>query len=146
MSKETSFNVSGTVKFAGIEGGQDTKSKSVVSLKLTDERADVLRKVLKLEEDKHDGTPIKETEDGQQFFKASTVYPIEIYDNGAIVEDIPIQDIGEDSQVIITVSIASTTYKRKSYQVAYLKAINILKLEEAVHFNPFAKGAEITTV
>lgn len=144
MSKEQSFVVKGNVRFAGVERGD--KTKTVVTLKLDDARAEVLRKTLGILEDEYDGTPIKETENGKQFLKASTIYPIDIYENASIQDELTINDIGEDSEVEIMIIIAENTYKRKTYQVAYLKSVNILKLEEAIHFNPFAKGAEITSV
>lgn len=145
QGQEVNFLVKGLVRFAGIERGD--KTKSVLTLKLSDERAAELETGLGIKPEEFDGVPIKQSEeDGSIFFKASTIYPVDIYENAEISEDISLGDIGEDSEVEIMVSIKESTYKRKSYQVAYLKSVNILDLKEAEHFNPYAKGADIKSV
>lgn len=128
------YNIKGTVKFSG----KSNDEKNVCSLILTEERAAELTAKLALDPMTYEATPIKETEEGEIFFKTSSQYPVTIYENGnEVTGEISLSDIGEESEVILFVGISVTTYKRKSYQVAYLKSVNIIKLIDAVRFNPF---------
>ena len=136
------FNIKGTVQFAG----KSNEGKFTTNLKLTDERAKELVAKLELDNLTYEGTPIKETEEGNLLFKATSKYPVKIYDNDVETEDISLEDIGEDSEVILFVGIGVTTYKRKEYQVAYLKAVNIIKFIEAERFNAFAKDSDVEEI
>lgn len=135
--------ITGIVKFAG----KSNDEKNIVSLLLTDERAKELTTKLSFDPEKYEGIPIKENTDGELLFKASSKYPVKIYDNGTeITQETSISEIGEESHVELFIGLSESTYKRKKYQVAYLKAINILELVPAETFNPFAKDSDLEEV
>lgn len=131
------YKIKGIVKFAGIND-----EKMSVSLKLTEERAEQITKALGLDPMKYEGTPVKESEDGEQYFKTSTksTFNVKIYEQGEPT-DIEIVDIGEDSEVELFFGVKVIEYKskgkRKEYQVAFLKSVNIITLVAPDIFNPF---------
>lgn len=142
MNMAKNFKIAGIVKYAG----KGNEEKNTVTLTLSDERAKELIEKLELDNQKYESIPVKENEEGELFLKASSKYPVNIYDNGAETEDIALDDIGEGSDVTIFVGIDITTYKRKQYQVAYLKSVNVISLVESERFNPFYKESDVEEI
>lgn len=138
------YKVNGTVHFAG----KSNEEKNTISLLLTDERAKELATKLELDNLTYDGTPIKETEEGVQLLKTSSKFPVKIYENGEESTDITLTDIGEGSEVSLFIGIDTSYYKpnKKTYQVAYLKSIDVLNLIQSEIFNPFAKDSDVEEV
>lgn len=133
MAKAENYKISGVVNFCG----KSDDDKTVVTLLLTEERAKELIEKLKLDDFKYDSTPVKETEKGELIFKTSSKYPVTIYDDGAETKDVKLEDIGKGSEVTLFVGVGEASFKKKTFQVAYLKSINVTSLEEHVPFNPF---------
>lgn len=136
------YKVTGTVKYAG----KTNEEKNVISLLIDDERAKVLIEQLELDILTYESTPIKENEKGEQLFRATSKFAVKIYGKGEETPNLSLTDIGEFSKVELFVGIATTKYKNKTYQVAYLKSVNILKLCEPTRFNPFEKNSDVEEV
>lgn len=134
-NKTDNKKVTGYVRFAGTS--RDDKKKNVVTLELTKERAEELTLKLGLDEKKYNGIPIKTTEDGEIYLKATSGFNVPIYEGAAPSDIIDLADIGKGSKVQLFIGIGETKYKNKLYQVAYLKSVSLIDLVEPVDFNPF---------
>lgn len=148
MSKATNFKVTGEVSFSGQQTGE-SDDKQAVLLTITEERARELTEKLALKGTEAGFTynPIKINDDGEFFFKTSSKYPVEIYDDrGNIDEDTTLDDIGKGSEVQLFVSIGEGKYKNKQYQTAYLKGVRVINLVPYEKFNPFADGADVNEI
>lgn len=134
------LKVKGIVKFAGKQDG-----KNILSLNITDEQAEKIE-VAMIDEFKslsdYESTPIKEdNQDESKFLKASSKWAVEVYENGKqsidIEDALTFDQIGAGSEVVMFFGIKDQTYRKKKYLTAYLKKVNVLELEESVHYNPF---------
>lgn len=143
-SQVNTYLVKGNVLFSG----KNPDGKNSVTIKLSEELAEKIRSAMNLDEQAYEGTPIKESEEGITYFKASSNFEVTIYDNGTeITGEITLDEIGEDSIVEIFIGIKETKYRSKTYQVAYLKSINIIKQLEKIKFNPFDnKDSNLTSI
>ena len=141
MAKKN-YVVKGEVAYAGFN---EEDGKNIITLALTDERAKELIEKLEMDDSKYAGIPVKENDEGEKSFRASSKYEVAIKEDGE-ESDINIKDIGKGSEVEIHVGIGESTFKKKTFQVAYLKAINIIEYVPYEPFDAFAEGADITTV
>jgi len=141
MAKKN-YVVKGSVAYAGFN---EEDSRNIITLAISKERAEILNKALSFDGDKFTATPIKENEAGELIFKATSKFEVEISEDGK-ESDIKITDIGKNSDVELYIGIGESRFKGKTYQVAYLKAINILDFVPFEKFNAFADDAEITVI
>lgn len=120
-------------------------SKNTVSILITPEQCLLLKDKAEVSDDlsKYKGTPLKFSDDGQEItFKTASQYDVKIYDDGEKTDKISLDDIGKNSEVELFFSIGETKYKGSKYQVAFLKSVNVLSLEEPTEYNPFGDESD----
>lgn len=118
---------------------KDENGKKSITLALSDSEAKKAEEEAQANECKD--TPVSIGDDGTYIVRAHSAYPVQYYDNGEEVDekDYPeITEIGEDSTVEIAANIKTVKYRGKSYTTAYLIAVNMIDIKEAVRKNPFA--------
>ena len=135
------INVRSTVKYIGVEDG-----KTTLTLALTPDQEKAMD--LLYEEVDTEGctsTPTKVDKDGSRYFKATTRFSIEVYENGEESDSISISDIGAGSKVIANVSIGISKYRGRAFLVAYLNSVNVIDMVWKKTFNPY-EDSSIETI
>lgn len=147
MSKK--LIVSGKFFYASKTRTEDGSSeKTILMLEPDDKSLEKMEKAIESLNYKGNTTPIKigtDANEGKVFIKAQTKYDIQMYFNASPEDDITIEQIGRGSEIAIEVKIDSVTFKRKESICAYLKAINIVTLEEPIEYNPFLIDSDTDT-
>lgn len=127
------INVRSKVKYAGIEDG-----KATLTLVLTPEQESALDHVYEeVDTEGCTSTPTKVDRNGELYFKATTRYSVEIYENGKKSDSISFDDIGQGSEVVANVSIGISKYRGRAFLVAYLSSVNIIDMVWKKPYNPF---------
>lgn len=127
--------VKGVVKFAGTNH-QDNVIKEVLTLAISEETETRIRELLGDVSD-YDAIPLKEDDDGNIYFKASSAFDVLVYENGN-PSGIDFEEIGKDTTLTAFVKIKEAKGRKKNkFLVAYLHSVNIVDFVEKVVFNPF---------
>lgn len=121
---------------------QTDDGRTVYSLMPNDES--VIRKLDQLIEDRGlvyrgDNYPIKETEDGDRYIKASTKYefPVKNLPRGCTISD-----IGVGTQAEVSLVIKEGSYGKTKYVSAYMSGMNIYHFEAYEVSDPFGDDFE----
>ncbi len=134
------INVRAKVKYAGVEDG-----KATLTLALTPEQESALDYVYEeVDTEGCTSTPTKMNGNGELYFKATSRYAVKVYENGKESDSISFDDIGKESEVIASVSIAISRYRGRAFLVAYLSAVNIIDMVWKKPFNPFDNSGTAT--
>lgn len=140
------FKISGIVKFAGVAN----EEKNVVTLKLTQERAQELYTALGLRQDIYKSLPIKKDKEDENLFylKTSSQFAVGLFQNAKEVDSkkFQLRNIGEDSEVELFVNLKVVNFNGQESQVLYLKSVNVVKLNFRTPYNPFLENEENTTL
>ncbi len=127
--------VKGVVKFAGTNR-QDNVIKEVLTLAISEETETRIRELLG-DVSAYDAIPLKEDDDGNIYFKASSAFDVTVYEKGNPV-GIDFEEIGKDTTLMAFVKIKEVKGRKKNkFLVAYLHSVNIADFVEKVVFNPF---------
>lgn len=127
--------VKGVVKFAGTNQS-DNVIKEVLTLSISEETETRIRELLG-DVSGYDATPLKEDDDGNIYFKASSAFDVTVYENGKPSE-YDFEEIGKDTTLVSFVKIKEVKGRKKNkFLVAYLLSVNIIDFVEKVTFNPF---------
>ena len=137
------YKITGVVNYSG-KTNKDDDAKNVIMLKITDEQIEKIKQLIG-DDSKYDGTPLKEQENGEILLKLTSKFDVGIYDGDKLMDEdeITLDTIGKGSEVQVFFSLGDSTYKRRTFKVAYLKSVSILELIEATKFNPCDKDSEV---
>lgn len=133
--------IKGRVIFAGTNEDKETgKIKKVITLTLEDSQIEKIKAMMG-DTFGYEATPLKESDNGDIYFKASTSFEVKIYEDGTSTEEasnLKIEEIGKESVVQIFVKLNDVIgLKKKKFIVAYLKSINVIDYLPKEEFNPF---------
>lgn len=142
--------IKGRVIFAGTNEDKDTgKIKKVITLALEDGQIEKIKAMMG-DTSGYEATPLKEADNGDIYFKASTSFEVKIYEDGIITEDasnLKIEEIGKDSVIQIFVKLNDVIgLKKKKFIVAYLKSINVIDYRVKEEFNPFTDDSDVEEI
>ena len=135
MIENRKFKINGTVRFAGLQTDKQGNERQVVTLTISD---DSIKKIEALIGDNatYSSTPIKESEKGEVYFKAQTQFEVVMYSNGEL-DNIPLDEIGRDSDVTLFCKFKEQKVKRDTVLVACLLSVNVINLVPYEAFNAF---------
>lgn len=129
------LKIRGKVEFCGTD--RNNKTKRVCTMKLTNKQIDSIRDIIADAGQSFANIPLKEQEDGSVNLKAQTDFAVPIFEGGIESDDLDIDSIGKGSEVVLSIKLAQSTYRKKTNAVAYLSAINVIDLFERDDYNPF---------
>lgn len=130
------IKINGTVLFAKREGDH-----TEISIEINGETGKKIEKAIGFDNKRHKYSPVKTGEtgkfEGKTYVKASSNFPIKVYDEKVKDLDLDLGTLGEGSVVEMAVAVSENTYKGKTGLVARLSSIRVIDYKEFVPYVPF---------
>lgn len=130
------IKINGTVLFAKHE-----ENKQEISIAIAPETGAKINKAIGFDNKKHKYSPVKVGEsgkfEGQTYVKATTNFPVKMYDEKVKEINLDLGTLGEGSVVEIAVVCGENTYKGKTGIVARLSAVRVIDYKEFVPYVPY---------
>lgn len=130
------IKINGRVLFAKHEG-----DKQEISIMIDSKVGEAINKTIGFDNKKHKYSCVKVGESGKYegitYVKASSNFPVKMFDEKVKEIDLDLGTIGEDSLVEIAVSVNENTYKGKTGLVARLTGVRVIDYKEFVPYIPF---------